>query len=146
MSNNSTSGGAAPPLPTLVTLAQALIGAVVTVSLTSGAQLRGTLEQCVGGQFELVLVGVAETSASGAMTSRSRVQVSGEQVLGIEFARTVDVHRLMRTKEKRAMGQRRDKTKRMRVPEVDVRQEARHETIVVPDVAEPRRLNVAERD
>jgi hypothetical protein len=92
--------------------------------VTSGAQLRGTLEQCSnGGQFELVLVNVAENVGSGAMTSRSRVQVSGEQVVGIEFARAIDVHRLMRTKEKRAMGS--DAT---RQSEASARQPDTHES------------------
>lgn len=128
-------------------MAQALIGALVTVSVNSGSQLRGTLEQC-SNRFELVLVNVSETSSTGAMSSRSRVEVTGEQVVGIEFARAIDVHRLMRTKEKRAMGQRKDKSKRARQPDTH-ESKADDEslaTIVVNEVAEPRLNHVAKGD
>lgn len=98
-------------LPTLAVLAQSLQGALVSVTLTSGGSVRGTLERC-NEQLQLVLVNAEETSAAGEASMRERVELGGERVVGIEFAHAIDVHRLVRLKEKQAMQQRTNRSKR----------------------------------
>lgn len=100
-----------PRLPTLAVLAQSLQGALVSVTLTSGGSVRGTLDQC-NEQLHMVLTNAEETSGSGESTLRERVDVAGERVVGIEFAHAIDVHRLVRTKEKQALQQRVNRSKR----------------------------------
>jgi hypothetical protein len=63
----------------------------------------------------LVLVNVEKRSSdvNGAdVTVHERVDVASEEVVGIEFAHAIDVHRLMRTKEKGAERQKLNRTKR----------------------------------
>jgi small nuclear ribonucleoprotein (snRNP)-like protein len=78
-------------------LAQSLQGALVHLTTTSGSSFRGTLDQC-SEHLQMVLV--------------NAVQLASDDVVGVEFAHAIDVHRLMRTKEKGAERQKLNRTKR----------------------------------
>jgi ribosomal 50S subunit-recycling heat shock protein len=61
--------------------------------------------------FRLILKNATELDST---LFKPRVLVKSEDVISIEFARAIDVHRLVRAKEKRARNQRADRTKRAR--------------------------------
>jgi small nuclear ribonucleoprotein (snRNP)-like protein len=100
-----------PKLPTLGVLAQSLQGALVHVTTTSGSSFRGTLDQCTE-HLQMVLVNAEQTSDAGHVTMHEQVQLASDDVVGVEFAHAIDVHRLMRTKEKGAERQKLNRTKR----------------------------------
>lgn len=70
--------------------------------------------------FRLILTNATDLESTLVLP---RVQVSSADVMSIEFARAIDVHRLMRAKEKRALTQRVDRSKRARVAPTAPRRE-----------------------
>ena len=62
-----------------------------------------------------------------------RVELAGDDVVGIEFARAIDVHRLLRTKEKRAARQRINRSKRSRVDAAPAAAVARGDAAAKPE-------------
>lgn len=71
-----------------------------------------TVQSKIGDNFRLVLINATDREST---LPSPRVQVNCADVISIEFARAIDVHRLVRAKEKRALTQRVDRSKRARV-------------------------------